>query len=112
MADALQQLPASTSTSRSYFGDVVLLAFVIAQTLDGAFTYLGVTTYGSTIEANPVVAWYIGSLGAAIGLVGIKALGLVCAATLHRCNRHRTLGILTVLYLLAAVLPWTRVLWP
>lgn len=90
----------------------MLLAFVIVQTLDGAFTYMGVTTFGSTIEANPVVAWYIGSMGVAVGLVGIKTVGLLCAATLHYCHRHWTLGLLTMLYLLAAVLPWTRLLWP
>ena len=112
MGDTFQQHPACLTASRSLFGDLVFLAFVVAQTLDGAFTYVGVTTFGSTIEANPVVAWYMGSMGVAVGLVGIKMLGLVCAAALHRCSRHRTLGLLTVLYLLVAVLPWTRLLWP
>jgi hypothetical protein len=32
------------TTQRSWFGDVVLIAFLLAQALDGAFTYVGVTS--------------------------------------------------------------------
>ena len=89
----------------------MLLAFVIAQALDGALTYLGIAAFGAAAEANPVVAWYVSALGAGAGLAAVKGGAIACAATLHVTARHRILGGLTVLYLTAAVLPWTRLLW-
>ena len=46
----------SVAPRRSLFGDVVLVAFLVAQVLDGAFTYMGVMTFGLSVEANPVIA--------------------------------------------------------
>ena len=89
----------------------MLLAFVVAQALDGLLTYLGIATFGAAVEANPVVAWYVSAFGAGAGLAAVKAIAIVCAATLHLNARHRILGGLTVLYLAGAVLPWTRLLW-
>ena len=92
------------------FGNAVLLAFVVAQALDGALTYLGIAAFGTAAEANPVVAWYVSAFGPGIGLAAVKAMAIACAATLHVNDRHRTLGGLTVLYVGAAVVPWTRLL--
>jgi hypothetical protein len=92
------------------FGNAMLLAFLIAQALDGALTYLGVMSYGVQIEGNPIVAWYIGELGAGLAIVGAKGFATVCAATLHFYSRHRTVGLLTILYLAAAIWPWMRLL--
>jgi len=89
----------------------MLLAFVVAQALDGTLTYLGIATFGAGAEANPVVAWYVSAFGAGVGLAAVKSIAIACAATLHLNARHRILGGLTVLYLAGAVLPWTRVLW-
>jgi hypothetical protein len=44
------------NTSRELFGDVMVLGFLIVQCLDGAFTYLGVRTWGPGIEANPLMS--------------------------------------------------------
>ena len=96
-------------SKRSLFGDGVLLTFVLAQASDGAFTYLGVAT-GTAIEGNPLVAWYIATFGAGIAVVGAKTIAIACGATLHARAMHRTIGVLTILYLAAAVLPWTRTL--
>ena len=41
-------------TGRDVFGDVALLVFLIAQASDGVLTYVGVSTYGMRIEANPL----------------------------------------------------------
>ena len=38
--------------------ELVWLAFVTVQCLDGIMSYVGVHTFGSWIEANPLVAWY------------------------------------------------------
>jgi len=97
---------------RSWFGDCVLIAFLLAQVSDGAFTYVGIATFGAWIEANPLVAWYIGAFGAGVALIGVKTLAAACAALLHLRAMHRTVGFLTILYLVGAVWPWTRALWP
>lgn len=95
---------------RSFFGDLVLLVFLLAQVSDGALTYLGVHVFGFDIEANPVVAWYIAAFGVGIAVIFVKMLAVACAATLHLRARHRTIGLLAILYLGAAVWPWTNLL--
>ena len=92
--------------SRSYFGDAVLLILLIAQLADGALTYVGVHVFGLEIEANPIVSWYIAMFGVGVALIAAKLLAATCAMTLHLKARHRTVGVLTVLYLGAAVWPW------
>jgi hypothetical protein len=98
--------------SRSVFGDAVLLAFLLTQLFDGVFTYLGIATFGPPIEGNPLVGWYVIVFGAGIALVGAKGFAVACGAALHWRAMHRTLGMLTILYLAGAVWPWTQVLWP
>jgi len=93
-------------TRRSYFGDSVFVLFVFAQIADGILTYAGLRVFGHSIEANPILSWYIAVLGAGMALVIAKALAVGCASTLHLTARHRTVGILTVVYLAAAVWPW------
>ena len=41
---------------RSLFGDLMVVAFLVMQCLDGVFTYLGVGIGGPTIEANPLIS--------------------------------------------------------
>jgi len=96
---------------RSIFGDVILLVFLLAQLMDGVFTYVGIATFGETIEANPLLAWYIAMFGPAVALIGAKMVAIACAATLHVFARHRTVAVLTLVYLAAAVWPWTRIIW-
>src|SRR3954471_18820947 len=95
---------------RSWFGDTVLLAFLAAQFFDGALTYIGVHHYGLGIEANPIVGWYIAVLGIGYALFATKALAVACAALLHLFARHRVIGVLTILYLMAAIGPWVHLL--
>lgn len=86
------------------------MAFVAVQLLDGMLTFAGVQMFGPPIEANPIVSWYIGAFGAIRGLLFVKLLAIGCATILHRTARHRTLGVLTVVYVAAAVAPWIVVL--
>ena len=99
----------TVALKRTLFGDGILLAFILAQAADGAFTYLGVAT-GSAVEGNPLVAWSIAMFGAGVAVVGAKTMAIACGATLHMQAMHRTIGLLTILYLAAAVLPWSRML--
>jgi len=44
------------SAGRSRFGDVVIVLFLLAQAADGVMTYVGVSTFGVSLEANPLLA--------------------------------------------------------
>lgn len=94
---------------RSYFGDSVFVVFLLAQLADGALTYFGVHVFGRSIEANPILSWYIAALGVGGALLGAKMLAVGCATALHLKCRHRTVGVLTVFYLGVAVWPWATI---
>lgn len=96
-------------TRRSLFGKGVLLLFVLTQVADGAFTYLGIKTFGAAIEANPLVAWYVAAYGAGIAVIGAKGFAVACAFALHLRAMHRTIGALTLVYVTAALWPWSMV---
>jgi len=97
-------------SQRSRFGDAVLLMFFVAQVCDGVCTYVGVHAFGASIEANPIVAWYIAGLGVGTALIAVKGLAFSCAALLHFFACHRTIAALAALYALAAVVPWVTLL--
>jgi hypothetical protein len=84
--------------------------FLVAQVCDGVFTYVGVHTFGASIEANPVLAWYIAGLGLGTALIAAKGLAFSCAALLYFLDWHRTLAALAALYAVVAVVPWLTLL--
>jgi len=94
------------------FGDVVCVAFIAAQAVDGVCSYVGLLVFGAGIEANPLIGWYIATFGAGAALIGAKLMATICGVILHCGGMHRTVGILTILYLLGAVWPWSQLLWP
>ena len=98
-----------TAGRHAWFGNVVILLFLIAQVLDGAFTYLGISAFGLS-EGNPLIAYYIRNHGVGPSVTAAKALAVVCSMVLHLLGLHRTLGLLTLMYLSLAVLPWTYLL--
>lgn len=95
--------------SHETFGNIVIVVFLVAQVLDGAFTYLGVTAFGLS-EGNPLIAYYMSHHGVGPSLTVAKVLAVVCSMVLHLLGLHRTLGLLTLMYLSMAVLPWTYLL--
>jgi uncharacterized membrane protein len=98
------------SPARSPFGTGALIAFVIAQLCDGVLTYVGVHTFGQSIEANPILSWYIAAFGAGAALIAAKGLAIACALLLYRFARYWTIGALTVMYFAMAVQPWVSLL--
>ena len=90
----------------------MLIAFVFAQLCDGVLTYIGVHAFGLDIEANPIVWWYIDTLGAGAALVAAKSLAIGCAVLLYRFALYRTIAALTAMYLALAVHPWVSLLLP
>ena len=84
----------------------MLLAFVLVQCADGWLTAIGISRFGSAIEANPLLAWYVSTFGAGIALGAAKLMAVGCAVALYFHACHRTLIALTVLYLVVAIVPW------
>jgi uncharacterized protein DUF5658 len=100
------QLPAGRFTK----AEVVWLAFVAVQAMDGIMSYVGVNTFGSWIEANPLVAWYASIFGPAVAFTAVKLFAIACGTMLYLMSRHRTVAALTLFYLAFAVMPWAHVL--
>jgi len=94
---------------RSPFGDFVVLAFFAAQILDGMFTYVGVSMWGPTIEANPVVSSAVAVAGLGAGLTGVKAVAIGFGMLLHLRRLHTLVALLTAIYVAIAILPWTAI---
>jgi len=102
-------IPPAVAHPRSLFGDIVVVLFLIAQLLDGVFSYLGIAAFGVS-EGNPLIAHYIHHVGLGASLTAAKIVAAVCAMTLHLLGFHRVLAFLTLMYLSLAILPWTVVL--
>jgi uncharacterized membrane protein len=98
------------STGRDIFGDVALLVFLIAQASDGVLTYVGVSTYGLHIEANPLIGWLMALLGEGAALATAKGAAVAFGIALHLSAVHRAVAALAVLYLAVAVFPWVAIL--
>jgi Domain of unknown function (DUF5658) len=92
------------------FGNWAILAFLIAQGLDGIFTYVGLVVYGPTIEANPLLAWLMDSVGQGPALATAKLTAAGLGIVLHLVAVHRAVALLALLYIAAAILPWTHLL--
>ena len=94
---------------RSTFGDLAVLGFLLMQTLDGVYTYLGVSLWGPGVEANPLIASVITFAGPASGLAGAKLIAVAFGMALHLHRVHNLVALLTLVYFAAAILPWTAV---
>ena len=94
------------------FGDTIWIAFVSVQAADAVLTYVGIVLFGIGIDANPIVARCLMTLGPSAGLICTKLFAIGCAALLHCLARHRIVGVLTIGFLLGAISPWVQVLWP
>jgi Domain of unknown function (DUF5658) len=89
----------------------IWITFVLVQALDGGMTFLGMHTFGTPIEANPLIAWYVSAFGPAFALFAAKLFAVACGIMLHLAERHRTLAALAFTYLVAAIGPWIHLFW-
>jgi hypothetical protein len=95
---------------RSWFGDLALVLFLVAQASDGVLTYIGVSTFGPGIEGNPLIVWLMGTLGDGPGLATAKLAAGVLGIALHLSDVHKAVALLAGFYLVVAVGPWVAVL--
>jgi hypothetical protein len=89
----------------------IWIAFVLVQALDGGMTFVGMHTFGTPIEANPLIAWYVSALGPALALCAAKLFAVGCGIALYLTARYRTLAALAFTYLVGAVGPWIYLFW-
>jgi hypothetical protein len=89
------------------FGDVAVVLFVMVQCLDGVLTYVGVHTWGLSIEANPLVSSAVSLAGVGTGLAATKLFAVALGMMLHLRRVHLVVAGLTLFYVAVAILPWT-----
>lgn len=97
--------------SRSWFGDFVLVVFLISQVLDGAFTYIGIATFGPAIEVNPLMSSLMMTVGQGTALAFAKMVAAALGIALHLRRVHGVVAVLTGLYITVAILPWAALLY-
>lgn len=96
---------------RSWFGDMALFAFLLAQVSDGILTYVGVRLYGLHMEANPIIAWLMNAMGHGPALAAAKVTAGFFGVLLHLSAVHRIVALLALFYLVVAIVPWLAILW-
>jgi arginine exporter protein ArgO len=89
---------------------LVFAAFLLAQILDGVLTYVGVSVFGVAAEGNPILAWLMTKYGEAFALASAKVVAALCGVALYVLAVDRLLAALTLVYVGAAIIPWTLVL--
>ena len=97
-------------TSRSLFGDIALLIFLLAQARDGVLTYIGVNVYGPQMEGNPLISWLMATMGEGPALAAAKLTAGVFGVALHMSAVHKAVALLAVFYVVVAVCPWLALL--
>ena len=97
-------------TRRYVFGDLALVVFLLAQALDGALTYVGVSTYGPAMEGNPLIAWLMAAMGEGPGLATAKVTAGAFGIALHLSAVHKAVALLAAFYMAVAVIPWVAIL--
>ena len=87
-------------------GIAVLVVFVGVQILDALLTWNGLKRFGMAAEGNPILSFYISFFGAAPALGVAKGLAMCGGGLLCFKSRYVILSVLTVVYIVGAVVPW------
>ena len=104
------KMGARLADRRTLFGDVALLLFLLAQASDGVLTYIGVATYGTSMEGNPLITWLMAAMGEGPALTAAKVAAAACGIALHLSSVHYVVAALTAFYVAVAILPWMALL--
>lgn len=94
----------------AWFGNVVVIAFLLAQACDGVLTYVGVSVYGLHMEGNPILGWMMAAMGQGPALAAAKGVAGVFGIALHLGSVHRVVAALAAFYVAVAVVPWIAIL--
>jgi hypothetical protein len=88
---------------------MVLAAFAFVQCADAWMTAIGIARFGPAIEANPLLALCVSTFGAG-AIVAAKLIAVACGTVLHLHAHGVVLVVLTLAYIVFAILPWLCVL--
>lgn len=97
-------------TSDEWFGNMAVIGFLLVQYLDGFYTYAGFAIWGVNIEANPLIRSTVGVVGPGTGLAVAKLVAIGFGMLLHLRGVHLAVAILTGVYVVLSILPWTALL--
>lgn len=98
------------TTSGTLFGNIALVVFLLAQVLDGALTYVGISVYGPQMEGNPLIGWLMANIGEGLGLATAKVTAGIFGILLHVSAVHKAVAMLALFYFGAAIVPWVAIL--
>ena len=101
---------ARRAQASSLFGDVALVLFLLAQAGDGVLTYVGVSTYGTAIEGNPIIVWLMHQMGEGWALTTAKMTAAFFGIALHLSAVHKAVALLAAFYVAVAIVPWMAIL--
>ena len=101
----------SLDSSRSIFGDLALVLFLVAQASDGVLTHVGVSLYGVHMEGNPLILWLMSSIGQGPALATAKLAAGVFGIALHLAAVHKAVAGLALFYVVVAICPWVAILY-
>lgn len=87
-------------------GNWAIVAFLLAQALDGVLTYWGVLEFGHEFELNPNIAVLMAHIGSGPALFAAKAYVSMLGVLLHLLHVHVTVSAMFLYYLYFALLPW------
>lgn len=98
--------------------DIILLGItmVLLQLLDGVFTAIGVAHFGTAMEGNYLLRGLMNLVGYLPALLVVKSAtialtGVLCVqAAKLTWVRSAFIGVIGI-YLLAAIIPWSYILW-
>jgi hypothetical protein len=93
------------------FGDLAVIVFLLAQVSDGVLTYIGVSTYGLSIEGNPLITWLMSVLGEGPGVAIAKVTAGFFGMLLHLSAVHKAVAVLAGFYIVVAIIPWLAILY-
>lgn len=82
---------------------------ILLQAADGICTYIGVSRFGASAEANPLIRYLIILVGPAVALLTVKSLTLLPILYLTKLRTEKILIFLVGLYI-SIVIQWLLVL--
>ncbi len=88
----------------------VFWLFVAVQLADAAQTAHGISRFGPSIEANPIMAALFAAVGTNPALIGAKIVAVIGGAALHVWAHHFILAALTAACVFGALIPWAVIL--
>ena len=109
--------PARASYVRAVDSEIIFIGITLValQILDGMLTAIGVSHFGPAIEANPMIRNLMQVIGPMGALLLVKGTAVVVVLALCCLSQKvswllKALRFMPIVYLGAAILPWTYVL--